>query len=88
MDYVPALTSFSFRVADENWRTLVSYRVAIQKDGQDLQTLYWGGSLEETRRIARRIACMRAADCLRIFELGGAVVCFEQPPFGGASEDL
>jgi hypothetical protein len=31
---------------------------------------------------------MRAADCLRIFELGGAVVCFEQPPFGGASEDL
>jgi hypothetical protein len=34
MDYVPALTSFSFRVADENWRALVSYRVVIEKDGQ------------------------------------------------------
>jgi hypothetical protein len=66
----------------------MSYRVVIEKDGQDIQTLYWGGSLEETRRIARKIARKSGADGLRIFELGGAEVCFEQRPFGGASEDL
>ena len=64
------------------------YRVVIERDGQNIQTLYWGGSLEETRSIARKIACKYAADALRIFELGGAEICFEQRPFGGASEDL
>jgi hypothetical protein len=66
----------------------MSYRIVIEKDGQNIQTLYWGGSLAETRRIARKIACKYAADGLRIFELGGAEVCFEQRPFGGGSEDL
>jgi hypothetical protein len=64
------------------------YRVAIEKDGHNIQTLYWAASLEETRRLARKIARKYAADGLRIFELGGAEVCFEQRPFGGASEDL
>jgi hypothetical protein len=66
----------------------MSYRVVIEKDGQNIQTLYWGGSLEETRRIARKMACKYAADSLRIFELGGDEVCFEPRPFGDASEDL
>jgi hypothetical protein len=65
----------------------MTYRVVIEKDGQNVQTLYWGGSLEETRRIARKIARKSAADVLRIFELGGAEICFEECPFGGASED-
>jgi hypothetical protein len=65
----------------------MSYRVVIEKDGQNIQTLYWGGSLQETRRIARKIACKYAADGLRIFELDGAEVSFEQRPFGDASED-
>jgi hypothetical protein len=86
MDYVPALTSFSFRSQNRKAGVRASYRVVIEKDGQ-IQTLYWAGSLEETRRIARKIACKRAADGLRIFELGGAEVCFEERPFGGASED-
>jgi hypothetical protein len=66
----------------------MSYQVVIEKDGQNIQTLYWGGSLEETRRIARKIAGKYAADALRIFELGGLEICFEQRPFGGASENL
>jgi hypothetical protein len=66
----------------------MSYQVVIEKGGQNIQTLYWGGSLEETRRIARKIACKYAADALRIFELSGLEICFEQRPFGGASEDL
>ena len=66
----------------------MTYRVVIEKDGRNIKRLYWAGSLEETRRLARKIACKYAADGLRIFELGGAEVCFEQGPFGGASEEL
>jgi hypothetical protein len=62
------------------------YRVVIRKDGHNIQRLYWAGSLQETRGLARKIACKYAADDLRIFELGGDEVCFEQRPFGGASE--
>lgn len=65
----------------------MSYRIVIEKDGQNIQTLYWGGSLEETRKIARKMACKSAADGLRIFEFSGAEVYFEQRPFGVASED-
>jgi hypothetical protein len=35
-------------------------RIEPRKDGQNIQTLYWGGSLEEARRIARKIACKHA----------------------------
>ena len=67
----------------------MSYRIVIQKDGQDIQTLYWTGSLEETRRLARKIACEYEADALRIFELkGDAEVCLEERPFGCAADDL
>ena len=66
----------------------MTYRVVIQKDGRNVQTLYWTGSLEETRGLARKIACKYAADDLRIFELGGHEVCFEQRPFADASEDF
>ena len=64
------------------------YRVVIQKGGHNIQTLYWAGSLGETRRLARKMARKNAADNLRIFELGGAEICFERRPFGVASEDL
>lgn len=65
----------------------MSYRVVIEKDGENMQTLYWGGSLEEARGIARKLARKSAADVLRIFELGGAEICFEESPFCGGSED-
>jgi hypothetical protein len=64
------------------------YRVVIQKDGRNIQRLYWAGSLEETRVLARKIAYKYAADDIRIFEVGGDEVCFEQRPFGDASEDF
>jgi hypothetical protein len=66
----------------------MNYRVVIQKDGNNIQTLYWTGPLEETRRLARKVACEYDADALRIFELKGAEVCSEERPFGCSSEDL
>jgi hypothetical protein len=32
----------------------MSYRVVFQKDGRDIETFYWSGSLEETQRLARQ----------------------------------
>ena len=55
----------------------MAYRIVIEKDGFNIRRLYWAGSLEETRRLASKIACKYAADGLRIFELDGAEVCFE-----------
>lgn len=67
----------------------MSYRIVIQKNGSNIQTLYWTGSLEETRSLARKIACEYEADTLRIFELKGeAEVCSEERPFGCASDDF
>jgi hypothetical protein len=63
------------------------YRVVIEKDGRNIQTIYWAGPLEETQWLARKMACKYTADGLRIFELGGTEVCFEQRPFEGVSED-
>ena len=56
----------------------MTYRIVIEKDGLNIRRLYWTGSLEETRRLARKITRKYAADGLRIFELGGPEVCFEQ----------
>jgi hypothetical protein len=58
----------------------MTYRIVIEKDGLNIRRLYWAGPLQETRRLARKIAFKYAADGLRIFELGGAEVCFEQGP--------
>jgi hypothetical protein len=62
----------------------MTYRVVIEKDGRNIKSLYWAGSLDETRRLARKIACKYVADRLRIFELGEAEVCFEEGPFACA----
>ena len=57
------------------------YRVVIQKDGRDVGTLYWNGSLEETKRLARQIAVKREADAFRIFDSSDAEVGSEKRPF-------
>ena len=57
------------------------YRVVIQKDGRDIGTLYWNGSLEETKRLARQIAVKREADAFRIFDSSAAEVGSEKRPF-------
>ena len=62
----------------------MTYLIVIEKDGRNSPRLYLAGSLDETRRLARKIACKYVADGLRIFELGGAEVCFERAPFGCA----
>jgi hypothetical protein len=46
----------------------VSYQVVFQREGHHIETIYWTGSLEETRELARRIAIQLAADDFRIIE--------------------
>ena len=53
-------------------RHVRSYQVVFQREGHDIETLYWAGPLEETRELTRRIASMGGVDAVRIVELSGA----------------
>lgn len=58
----------------------MSYRVVFQKDGRDIGTLYWNGSLEETRFLATQIAIKVAADDFRISDFTDTQVDAEKRP--------
>ena len=49
-------------------KNLRSYEVAFQRDGYDVETLYWSGSMEEVRELAEEIAFRGGADTYRIVE--------------------
>lgn len=65
----------------------MSYRVDFQKDGRDIGTLYWNGSLEEIRRLATHIAIKVNADDFRISDLSDAEVDSEKRPFQDQRSD-
>ena len=65
----------------------MSYRVVFQKDGRDIGTLYWNGSLGETRRLATQIAINREVDAFRIFDLDDAELGSEKRPFQDQGRD-
>ena len=46
----------------------MSYKVSFQKNGREIETLYWNGSLEETRRLATQVAIECKADAFQIFD--------------------
>ena len=48
-----------------------SCEVVFQRQGYDVQTLYWVGSMEEVRELAEEIASRRGADTYRIVEFSG-----------------
>ena len=52
-------------------RNLRSCEVVFQREGYDVETLYWVGSIEEVRELAREIALMGGADTFRILEFSG-----------------
>jgi hypothetical protein len=49
-------------------KNLRSYEVVFQRDGYDVETLYWSGSMEEVRELAEEIAFRGGADTYRIVE--------------------
>jgi hypothetical protein len=46
-----------------------SCEVVFQREGYDVETLYWAGSMEEVRVLAEEIAFRGGADTFRIVEL-------------------
>ena len=64
----------------------MNYRVVLRSDRRDIETLYWSGSLEETRVMAREIALKCEADGFRILAFSNckSEVCVERRPFEGA----
>jgi hypothetical protein len=47
---------------------LRSCEVVFQREGYDVETLYWSGSKEEVRELAEEIAFRSGADTYRIIE--------------------
>jgi hypothetical protein len=58
----------------------MSYQIVFQKDGRDIQTVYWNGSLEEARSLATQIANECEADAFQISEFTDAQVYSEKRP--------
>ena len=60
--------------------SLMVYEVVLLRSGQEIETLYWNGSLQETVNLARAIALKCEADRFRIIELAdsGAEVRLEE----------
>jgi hypothetical protein len=59
------------------------YKIVIQRNDSEIETLYWKGSLEETINLARQIGIKCEADRFRVIEFAGcgAEVCSEEAPF-------
>ena len=61
------------------------YQVVLLRDGGDVvETLYWNGTLEETRDLARAAAAKWDAEFFLVFDFDGSgdVIYSEQRPFG------
>jgi|ERR1700722_1482319 hypothetical protein len=60
--------------------SLMGYEAVLLRNGEEIQTLYWNGSLQETVNLARTIAFKCEADRFRIIELAdsGAEVRSEE----------
>jgi hypothetical protein len=48
-----------------------SCEVVFQREGYDVETLYWAGSLEEVQELAEGIAFKGGADSYRIVQFSG-----------------
>jgi hypothetical protein len=46
----------------------MSYQISFHRQGRDLDTIYWAGSVDETRELAKQIASRCGADVFRIVE--------------------
>ena len=53
-------------------KNLRSCEVVFQREGYDVETLYWAGSMEEARELAEEIAFTGGADTYRIVEFSGS----------------
>jgi hypothetical protein len=49
--------------------SLIVFEAVLLRMGEEIQTLYWNGSLQETVNLARTIALKCEADRFRIIEL-------------------
>jgi hypothetical protein len=59
------------------------YKIVVQRNHGEIDTLYWNGSLEETINLAREIVIKCEADRFRVIEFAGcgAEVRSEEAPF-------
>jgi hypothetical protein len=55
------------------WKgNLMVYKIVVERNYSEIDTLYWSGSLEETINLARKIGVKCEADRFRVIELAGS----------------
>ena len=59
-------------------KKLRSCEIVFQREGYDVETLYWAGSMEEVRELAQEIAFRGGADTYRIVEFSGIAVASDR----------
>ena len=59
------------KIAQSRDRHVISYQVVFQREGHDVETLYWAGSMAEAQELAREIAFRGGTDAFRIIEFTG-----------------
>ena len=52
-------------------KNLRSCEIVFQREGYDVETLYWAGPMEEVRVLAEEIAFRGGADTYRIVDFSG-----------------
>jgi hypothetical protein len=59
------------------------YKIVVQRNDREIDTLYWNGSLEETINLAREIGIKCEADRFQVLEVAGcgAEAHSEEAPF-------
>jgi hypothetical protein len=53
-------------------RKPMNYQVVFQRDGHDIETLYWAGSRGEIRKLSAEFALKCGADVFQIVRLAGS----------------
>jgi hypothetical protein len=82
-DYQLVLRATPLAPEDPHAQGVRIYRVVLESGGRNIQTLYWAGSFEGTRTLARQLASKRGAELFRIFEFSTDVeICVEKCPDG------
>lgn len=66
-------------------RSSMSYEIVFQRQGHDVETIYWAGPLAETRELARGIAFKGGSDAFRINALTD---CHDEGILAGTTVDV
>jgi hypothetical protein len=68
LDFFVGVENLGAAVMVDHRKTRI-YRVSFRREGRDIESIYWAGSLDETRELAEQIAFKCGAEVLQLTDL-------------------